>query len=449
MANKFHEFDETSLPGARIGTGIGQGLSTGLQMLAQQKLQQINQRNQQKEAATGLEALGYTPDQAQKISQFQPDTIRAIAQEKVKAGSRQLSAAPGLKTIIPELSDKESQDIGALTPAIQALYYKNYLEALGANPNQIKEIERMQSGIPQAQEVQEIQPAQSQILPPTEKALVATMTTKRLTPTERIEQGRQQAAQKKEQQIRQKEVNKETQKYYDNLVNLNDAADFEEPHLKKMEHLVKSKGGLPISSVYNLFSSLEDIRPEAGAQAGGVTGGLIGGLLGSAGGPSGTVLGAAKGASVGAGLGALAKPLAVLLKSAQRLTSPNTEEFEKLSADFVRGAKLWFGSKLTDADLKAYLATIPTLANTDKGKLDIIHTKRDLNKITKARYRAAKQLIRENHGDRPQNFQLLIEERAKKELDRLSLSIDERIQRGLKDFEDLTRNYLESRAGII
>jgi len=79
-----------------------------------------------------------------------------------------------------------------------------------------------------------------------------------------------------------------------------------------------------------------------------------------------------------------------------------------------------FGSRITDQDLKAYMAQIPTLSNSDAGKLKIIEDMKIANKADKVRAKAMKDIIKENGGNRPANLQLLVEERIADELDKLS-----------------------------
>lgn len=61
--------------GGNIGSAFGSGLSSGLQQLAQTKLHQISQRNQQRKTASGLESLGIPKEQASQISGLPQELI--------------------------------------------------------------------------------------------------------------------------------------------------------------------------------------------------------------------------------------------------------------------------------------------------------------------------------------------------------------------------------------
>lgn len=203
----------------------------------------------------------------------------------------------------------------------------------------------------------------------------------------------------------QKMINKETEPAVKKITDDYQFAKFSEPRLNKMEELIK-KGGLPISSIYKIVKGLEEhLTPERGAAGGAALGAYVGG-------PAGAAAGAVAGGAAGF--------LGPVLSQIQRTTSPNTEEFEKLSAEFLKGAKTVFGGRFTNEEMKAYLAMVPTLMQTDNGKLAVIENLKTFNKASKLNYKAMKQIIAENGGRRPANLEELIEERTQPQLDRLS-----------------------------
>ncbi len=186
-------------------------------------------------------------------------------------------------------------------------------------------------------------------------------------------------------------ANKETQKYYDQILAEDKAATNGDARLSRMEKLV-DRGDLPNNTFYNLVEGVRNLEIK------GVP--LIGGLINA-------ILSVAT-APIGGGLRAL-----------EVSASPGTEEFEKLSADFVKDAKNYFGGRLTDADLKAYMLTVPTLAQSDGGKKALIRNMRSLNKIAHIRSDAMKEIVKER-GYRPSDIALLVEDRAKPQIDALT-----------------------------
>ena len=217
----------------------------------------------------------------------------------------------------------------------------------------------------------------------------------------------------------QKLADAETKKYYDNTLALDEAADSSLKRLSKIENLVDKKGGLPISTFYKLFKKLEDQSTSSGA----ATGAALGTAIGLAGGPAapGTVpVAAVTGGLIGGSVGALLSPVATVLKSAQTFTSPNTEEFEKLSTDFVREAKSIFGSRITDQDLQTFMSLVPTLSQTDNGKRAIIKNMRNFLKANQVKAKNMKKIIHANGGHRPFDLPILVEEASQPELDKLA-----------------------------
>jgi hypothetical protein len=64
--------------GQLLGTGLGTGLSQGLQALAQQKMAQLAQRQQQAQTATGLESLNMPAGQASAIAMLPPQLQQQV-----------------------------------------------------------------------------------------------------------------------------------------------------------------------------------------------------------------------------------------------------------------------------------------------------------------------------------------------------------------------------------
>lgn len=223
----------------------------------------------------------------------------------------------------------------------------------------------------------------------------------------------QEIAEQKELKKQQEASHKETKKYYDQTLAAGEAAKLAGDRLSKMEKLI-DKGNLPVSGFYKLFKNLEEkFTPGAGAGAGSVIGGGIGFATG---GP----IGAAVGSALGGGVGAIISPIATMLRYGQRQTSPGTEEFEKLSADFIRDVKSIFGNRITNLDLEAFLKSIPTLDNSDLGKKAIIRNMKQFNKGIEARIKVMKDIVQEHNGKRPYDLQLQVEERVAPMLDRIA-----------------------------
>jgi len=176
------------------------------------------------------------------------------------------------------------------------------------------------------------------------------------------EQEKLKKQQTKEERTEQHLINKETQPFYDEITNEAKAAKNNLKRLDRMEKLSK-EGSLGIP----LFNSL--LR------------------------------------SVSKGIFGFGIDLSGLMTA-------DAQEYDKLSTDFIRDAKKIFGNKITDADLNAFLRTIPTLAQSRDGQLRIIHNMRQFNKGAELKNKIMNDIIRENGGNRPANLEFLFGERA-------------------------------------
>ncbi len=102
------------------------------------------------------------------------------------------------------------------------------------------------------------------------------------------------------------------------------------------------------------------------------------------------------------------------------LINADSQEFNKLSKDFLKGAKEIFGSRITDYDAKAFLATVPSLLQSDEGKMRVINNLRIFNDASAVERQAMEQVITENDGRRPRNIESLVDQRSKEILDNLA-----------------------------
>jgi len=90
----------------QIGTALGTGLSSLLGGLAQGKIEGL-QRQQQ---ATGLQSIGFSPEEAQQLSGLDPALISTIAKEKIQAPSRQAFTSSLQSLLGVPQQDQESDE---------------------------------------------------------------------------------------------------------------------------------------------------------------------------------------------------------------------------------------------------------------------------------------------------------------------------------------------------
>jgi hypothetical protein len=112
------------------------------------------------------------------------------------------------------------------------------------------------------------------------------------------------------------------------------------------------------------------------------------------------------------------------------LGNPNTEEYAKLEADFLRDVRNVFpGGRITNYEIQAYLKTVPSLMNSPEGKKAIIRNRKLQNEAKRLRYDAYKDILRENDGRKPRNLSLLIDERISDKM----ASIEDRFREGIQE----------------
>ena len=105
---------------------------------------------------------------------------------------------------------------------------------------------------------------------------------------------------------------------------------------------------------------------------------------------------------------------------AESFKHPDAQEFEKLSTDFVKDAKQFFGNRVTQQEVQLFLKTVPTLSQTNLGKQRVIRNMRIFNEAAQLRKNTMDEIIKTNGGKRPADLESLIESRVEPELDRLA-----------------------------
>ncbi len=342
--------------GGRLGAALG----TGLNQLAQHKLADITKKY----------------DQQLQRSQFIQGLTPILGQD----------TANFLSNLSPQERNHALQNIGSLMQ-------------LNQQPGQQEQMGGMAAlG---GQQPQQQMPEQQQQMSPERAKLLQDVFT---SPQEKREREKLELA-KRSSNI------KETKQYVDSLKTMEKAAKESDLRLKRMKNLIK-KGNLPNANLWSFLTKVEE-APLSGAGAGA--------LLGSA---AGTALlpgvGTAIGGALGGVAGGLISPFAGVAKSYLKSGSPDIEEFEKLSNDFIKNAKQYFGSRLTDADLRAFMQTVPTLMQTDAGKKRVIENLSSLNELAEVESKAARSIIRQNHGIPPIDIEQQVKDKIENKIDQIA-----------------------------
>lgn len=416
--------------GQGFGQAFGSGLSEGLANLAQAKMDQIRQREDYKV----LSSLGVDPQQAKFISrlpteqrnqligkffdtagqqqqqqsvqsqapQAQPEFESRPTQSQQPSLSQLFSQQPN-SVLSPEILDqvlrspvRQQQQRQIAAQEQQQIRQQAQPEQMGPQPTALAP----KIAQPEAKATRAGRPSLSSVLNPKEAEAQ-----RKAEKEARVEQFNREKLERTEQAAAQRQ----TQGYYEEVVGAEKAAKESDADLNKLKKLVE-KGKLPPAKLYK---TLKDIEENLQSYGGAVKNVGAGALLGAQ-------LGSIPGAIAGGIAGLVASPVATLAMYGVRGAYPDTEEFEKISNGFIRYAKGIFGSRITDADLKAFLATVPTLANTEHGKKAIINNMELLNKAVHEKYKSMREIIKENGGTRPADLALLVQDRLDAHLDKLA-----------------------------
>lgn len=405
--------------------GVGQGITTALQGLlegvAHGKAKELHQRN----ISRALQPYGFSQEQAQDFS-FLPPEIQKMAFEAQAGGSnadlfggQQESPAQQLLQQQPQNKFAQAREDGPQSQLSQALAYlkqqnpnleltpqaggENFLQNLQRqapqqqsfmraleNPKETNLLDSLLKNAPQETPEQNTAVARQPNLgtapiaptrPTVDQLLNAANKTigkrrEHFLKLAQIESNREEkikAHREKETDISRREqhrVDKETEPYYKKLTTEAKGAKEANRRLGRMEELV-DKGNLP-HPLLNSFIK-----------------------------------------TIGHGVWGIGFDLDVL-------AGADAAEFKQLSNEFIEGAKAIFGNRITDNDLKAFMATIPDLSQSDAGKKRIIHNMRQANEAKFIKKQAADQIIRENGGKRPADIEMLVDKRTEKQLDDLA-----------------------------
>ncbi len=127
------------------------------------------------------------------------------------------------------------------------------------------------------------------------------------------------------------------------------------------------------------------------------------------------------------------------------LRSADSIELGKLSKDFLKDAKQFFGARVTEGEIRLFLQTIPDLSQTKEGRLRIINNMRMFNELARSRADVMNNIIEENGGERPRGLSSMIEVRMKPKVD----DVAKRFKHGIRQGHDLSKTIKNPLRGSI
>ena len=425
---------------AGIGASMGKSIQKTLEMLTQGKIQQqqqqqammfqqqMMQQQQQKKAfdiSQGLASMGVPEELSEKISRMPEGQqsmflnqffgSQAFAQPgegvsgHLEAGQRRVEETGKLEELLGAPMETETEgapgepltapqapgvpsgpepDIAAITKQVQEKVAgmspedKKTLKAEIAKETSMSKLspakQREERAIP-AGASREAKPGyRLQAKPAAKKSFAELLATPRPTLADkakaRAEIAKEKAADLAERKFtekKQKAINNETKGFYDSTMKAAKAARENDMRLSRMTDLL-DKGNLNAPTTYSLLERINKGIFKVGFNF--------------------------KGA----------------------LLSDDSQVFEKLTADFTKGVKDVFGSRVTTTEVELFMKTVPNLTQSHRGKREVIRNWKILNKAATVKKKAMADIIAMNGGNRPKNLALLVDKKVGPQLDKLS-----------------------------
>ncbi|MCK9570510.1 hypothetical protein M0R72_16300 [Candidatus Pacearchaeota archaeon] len=429
--------------GSAMGQGFGSGFGSAIQAVTQNKLNQMLEAHNLQARATNiesaLEAAG-KPANFAKLLALMPakqmsDALNNMVSRKftstsngtpkILQGQQQGQQLQSNTTPLEQFSQNGQQQAEALQH--EQVLQQQLSQLMGHNPmdalvrqhmgmsnqglpnnvlpqqQQLRQpiMQRQQGVIPQQQQ----QPVSQQNMVPQEdefENIFESPAQRNLRLKERkfqLDIAKEQREMAKEQRMEQHRINKEVMPEYKEIIKDSRSAKEDDRRLGKIEKLVEH-GDLTRPRWHSLLNTLEH------------------GIFG----------------------------FGVNLHS---LETADSQEFDKLSKEFLKNAKNIFGARITDNDVKVFLKMVPDLSQSREGKLAIIHNMKLYNEGKHLRKTAAEQILKANNGKLPGDFIQQVEDIAGPELDKLATRFitDKQVapaQEELSTLEKLTGTELPS-----
>lgn len=381
------------------GTTIGSALGEGLKNIANYKMQQLMERQaykQQQERGTEVwrnlgfpeqqaKAFGSMPAQMQQkaLVEFAPHIASNMRGGQQQAPIQQTMAQLQQPQHVPTQAKQQPM------PRQPQQQQPSAIEQALMTPNPIEQRSRQAIGAthpmmmaPQMGQRQQQEPEQKattakpidleKTMPMTRSEAILRKEEIKEEKERRKEEIAAKKEMKKEQRIEQEKIETDNKPFIDEMRKARNAAKYVEPRVLRQEKIVKS-GKLPYASTHNFLKFMGSIPHH-------LTGSDIDFTF---------------------------------------LEGASATEFDKLSKEYMKFLKDYFGSRILQIDVENFLKTIPDLAQTDQGKWRIIQNMKAFGDVGKIKSDAMNEIIRENGGKQPRDLEGLVEKRTQPQVDKI------------------------------
>ena len=129
------------------------------------------------------------------------------------------------------------------------------------------------------------------------------------------------------------------------------------------------------------------------------------------------------------------------------LMNPGSEEFNKIAANFLRDAKIYYGGRVTNQEMEQFLKTVPSLSQSPEGRKRVIANLKNLARVKKERYQAYKDIKQENNGIIPVDIAEQVEDRLDSRLDHLAEQFKKDLDRKVPEGQNKLITALQATLG--
>lgn len=348
-----------------LGSALAQGLSGGLQNLLQHKMQAMQQQRAVQQTASGLQALGFDPKQAVQLAQLDPQTLQLVVKQKIeepnqRAYAQALSSLLGgeISEQAPQMAPVQQQplqDRYGISPS-QKVQLKKYLASgKGKMPYSPEQLKKLESYLAEPMPVQQ---APAQMADESERSALPVfggLNAKQATEIAKLGMEKQKQARK--EKIEAFKLSKDERKA---ILEAGKSARQNLHDLERMEELER-EGKLDTPG-YMEFLKRSGFDVPA-------------------------------------------------------LMNPGSEEFNKIAQSFLRDAKTYLGSRISNFELEQFLKTIPNLSQSPEGRKRVIANLKRFSRISLEYSNALKNVIKENKGVPPLDLLEQVDDKVEKKMD--------------------------------
>lgn len=131
------------------------------------------------------------------------------------------------------------------------------------------------------------------------------------------------------------------------------------------------------------------------------------------------------------------------------LLNPGSEEFNKIAANFIRGAKDTFGSRISNFEVEQFLRTLPNLSQSTSGRSRVIANLKYLNRADIEYNEALKDIMAKNKNIPPLDLLEQVDLKVDKKLSKLADKFKEDLAKPVPKGQNKLITALQAAAGSL